>query len=353
MVSGSRFESERVRRVVVAGVMAVLLAGSTALAVVFSARSHRRSHPPMAGVTLGAFTFNAPAKWAQQAAVVPDRNVVAARAFTEPRSDRLLLVSDLRFTRPVSPDFAMTELLTRESADPQRIVQGQALRYGPMSGLLVESVDTRRHGGGWRLLAAITLDGRRYLGLSLAKDHTPDAADLVLFYRITESIKDTRYTAVGGKLALAGVGTLAVPPGMLAFELHESGRAVPLYLLTPRGDDRFYTLELTPLPDSIEKAVQRATPSAENSLASVLAWRYREMTRAMPAASSLKGEKTDRSQIFALPVGLSRRTLTYVEFWGVQPTGSKPVLLDITASQAATAAAQQAALTVARAVSPP
>ncbi len=375
MPEPSRVQSETVRRFVIGVIMAALLAGSVALAKMMSERVQIRTHPPMTAMRLGAFALQRPALWRiQPAALAEQPSLGPAAAFVERTGSRRLVIAELRYDQPVTPDHAFDEFLANQFPAPAKVLLRQFSRYGATCG--VASVIQRDEtNSGWQYLATVTLDGRRHVALCLSGPNVAEAADQALISLLAESVIDKRYDTldVGKPIALGDAGSLTMPKNVPAFRLNEADQPVPRYLLISGGE--FFTLEITPLPaDFVQSTTEQAggAPAAaptpppagvskdvtpdyqglDDMLETVLRWRHRDLTGAFPTQAIMAG-RSKNHVFFALRVGEWKPLSSWIEFLAVRLENNRGVLIDVTAAPSAGERAEDAAFYLANRIRPP
>lgn len=263
MPRDSRIASEPARRAVLAVVMAGVLAASTGWAVVTSQGVAGGRRVALTADRVRSFALERPAGW-ERADREPDGEGVMSHSaiFTERGGPaRRLIATEIVYPRSMPPTVAMRRFLTQVTDEPVQARELQPVRIGPFFGLIGAAVSPGRQ----RQVVAMSIDGRRYLGLSLSREGFVSPGDLELLTAIAQSVRDERLVLLGDQLALPIGRSIEVPDGLSAAGLagEKSLRNVVFY---PTEGAQFFTVGMSPielwlLPDlAVEPADPDATP---------------------------------------------------------------------------------------------
>ncbi len=225
----SRIESEPLRRAVIAAVMLVLLAGSTALALWMT--HARRPHVDVADSTedLGPFRLSVPRDWIRLD--IADQNIPGLlAAYQSPEADRQLLqIFSLDYDTPRPPAHSLSAVA--ESFFPRGYTRhaqtlgqdGTVWAYAVQQSEEVSRLGRQRRK---HFLATVTLDGRRHAAFYMTGLGNPTRRDLGALLTVAESTADTRYRRVGTSAIEFDAMRLEVPDDLFAFHRTDVPEAV-------------------------------------------------------------------------------------------------------------------------------
>ncbi|QNN23383.1 hypothetical protein HED60_14215 [Planctomycetales bacterium ZRK34] len=364
----SAVHSERRRRVLVAVLMGLLLAATTAVAMWVSRGKAPAKLPSLVAQTVGVFKFERPSSWAPTTESSTSTPNGASTVSFEQRDaatagqtgEREMTAAELRFARPVLPNAAMGAVM-------QKMVRGMAqlrgtwpVRIGSMTGLLGQAdlLDTDQQFRSL-MLAVITIDGRRYFALSLSSTHLGDPIDALLTNRIIHSVVDRRYAAMNPPVQLADALTLRLPAGLTA--LRPAGEAGQHALIvTPTQSLRYFLTSMnvidlptvaeqlaasaqqvndagqTEVPEALMQMIQRmpeADPTVQvETMVTLQYWKLRGQlpTPGSGAAVDLAGRPTR-----AMLITSGRGAEPYQSIWGMKIDDRRMILMELIAEPTA------------------
>lgn len=229
----SRIANESLRRVVLAGLMMGLLAGSTGLAMLLTHQRNPRYAASWQREDFGPLHVKRPSHW-QMAAEGGADGLVAI--LTDPSPDqRRITVSLIQLDQPVDPTAVIDEVFAQNMGT--QFNRGQTFRAGAVVGHHAEGFAYLKQGR-VRMLASqvildATLDGRTHLLLHLRRRGLPHGQDVALLIAMAQSLSDQRVEPVRDAIEL-GEATVNVPEHLVAWRPADeslTGR----YDLTPDG----------------------------------------------------------------------------------------------------------------------
>ncbi len=243
----SRIKSEPRRRVVVAALMLCLLAGSTAVAVIYS---HARRVDPV--LTLyDVFTARMPdgyyrvppvSSQSQRLNVLHDTTGVRGAI-------QVLYYPGRKFAQPLE----VYNLARQQTGWISGSVEGQSYHRGALQVLLFASQSEQEVEGRARtfseVMAVATVDGMSYLAIynKAPGPLQPEAKSRIR--KMALSVVDTRYRAFDGREVALGELRVPVPEQVTAYAPRQPNPDhPPAVTLAPVAGERFYRLVLYTLP---------------------------------------------------------------------------------------------------------
>jgi hypothetical protein len=353
MAFGSRIQSEPVRRVVLAGLMALTLICSTAAARWLSSARTHRNHPALRSENLGVFRMARPALWSSMPpppASADSPLEPLAAWFDDGDDQRRLLVYQFHTAVPATPEAvlnASVQWLERQDA----IVRGASPVGSPtMNGRTIEGLEFYSDSPFEKfLLADLTTDGHFHVLLYLHGLGEPSFSDFQLLDRMADTLVDLRYRVMTPPIELGGL-RIELPRRTVALRSVEDEDEQSVEIL-PTGSPEFFRMRLgyhrlseldLPPPSSSEGATapgalrQLVSRSREGSpddrLLALQAIQYWKATGKMPSPGSF--QRFAHGQATGLAVTVSGgRGPTHRAIWSVRLDQEQAVVLDLMASR--------------------
>lgn len=250
----SRIQSESRRRFVVTALMVCLLAGSTAVALIYS-----RARRPEPVLTLHhAFTLRMPDGYYR---VAPTANP-SARTNVLRHSGNVRGPIHVRFypNQGFAQPLEVCQRARKELGWMSGSAEGQMYHEGPLQVLMFASQGERVSGGRPQtfseVLAVATVDGSAYLAIHHKARGPLDPEDTARIREMALSIRDTRYAAIDERQVTLGGARIDVPQQMAAYRpVQPSADKPPAVCLAPTTGERFYRLVVYALPAEALPAV--------------------------------------------------------------------------------------------------
>jgi len=357
--------SQTTHRGLVAAIMALLLAAAGGLAAWVSATySSGRVATTLEPQTVGVFKYERPSQWVADQTNTADNTPTQRQVFTEPGpAARRLITSELRFNRPALPNAALGAVM-------QNMVRGMAqlrgtwpVRIDNMTGLvgqadLLDSEQQLRS----LMIAALTVDGKRYFGVALSSKSLGDPIDALLIDRMVHSVVDRRYAALRSPIQLLEDLTLNLPAGLRGLKPagQSEGRVL---VVTPTQSLRYFltAVSLTDLSVASSQLAELAEQQGDDgpippALATLLAsmprmspvqrmetlvgWHYFKSRQKIPASGNGSATQIADRPVRALLVNPGRGAEPYQAIWGVLLDDQRMALMELIADPEAIAQVQ-------------
>ena len=345
----SRIKNEWHRRIVIAGVMLLVLGGSTGLAAWISLS--RRTLIPAGESThqIGKFSVALGSNWQTQRTDDTNTPPQWTELTERGQTGRVLQVIQLQSTNARPPLDAMQQAMAQLSPSAGW-VNGDAVQRNGHTQLVYagQSMGSSRMGNVpfKHVLAVVTADGRYYLAIHLKGSGRISRQDVDALWAIASSATDVRYELTTASTLNIGPIELELPRGLSASVDRSS--AIPTMLLGPLRTGRFYRLNLRyfdqqTLRDQFAEAQDTKTASTSELLQATLAIAFEQLHGSPPGEQQLATLKADGRDVHIVILRSGPASATHQEIWAVDIDGQGGLILELTCETDAAKLARYAA----------
>ncbi|MBI1369105.1 MAG: hypothetical protein GC162_10680 [Planctomycetes bacterium] len=348
--------------------MAILLAASTAVAWWMS---DAKGPDRLAASEIGAFRFAGPVGWESQAQSFDGPGLTASvRVMLEAgERGRVLSVAELQYGRAVSPNAALGLIMQQMVRGLAQLLDTSPLRIGPMVGVRGRAYvmgDDQQMGAAD--IAVLTLDGKRYFGLSLISPSMSDAGDAVMVEQMLRSVLDRRFELMGNGIDIGDRTHLTLPAGLTAGRLLGRGTTDVSLLVSPTQRPEFFYVALrmmdtraaverlaqvssqsTALPPALADLIAKAAaqPNDPRSrFGALLAFMYWQARHELPARLSITASQVEGRPVLGMMLNDVRPNVVYQVLEAVPLDDTRALIMELVAEPTAAAQVQAEARAV-------
>lgn len=318
----SRIKNEWTRRIALAGLMLLVLGGSTGLAAWMSAA--RRPMHPIGGSShqFGVFRIALGSEWQIQRRDEQSAEPQWAELVERGQTGRLVQVIELEDLSPRTPLEAMQQAMSQltpsaswftseavqRDGHTQLVYAGQSIGAGPRGQVPLKHV-----------LAVVTADGRRYLAIHLRGSGRIGRQDVDRLWEIASSVNDSRFEAVSTVPVQIGPVGLQLPRGLVASIQNDAPTSG--LLISPQRTGRFYRITVRYYDLASLKSQFNPVPEHEAStsvlLKALLMATYEQMHGAAPDEQHMATLKAEDRDVHIVILHSGPASVTHREIWAV------------------------------------
>jgi len=336
-MTDSRFQSESLRRFVIASIMLALLAGTTAAAWWIADRSGGFEMPEQTqSHQVGVFSFDMPSDWRLQQRAAREMRLV------HPGNDQIRL-RILEGIFPVATDpKSLLEVMSRQQLGIPTITRWSNAESGRLAhyfyaastgimrgqrtddGTLVEQI---------HYVLVITMDGHRHLVFHFIKPGNPNRGDMNFLRWVAGTASDVRYQLSGEQDITMGPVEFDLPDELIALIPAEGSRAQDMRVVSRDGAEMLamQVRGVSFLPDSADEVI---TPqSLEPYLIQYLGQQFNRMTGRPPAQAEIVERQIDQRIAYSVEV-TPRQASAREEIWVIGLNNQIGLVVGLTAERA-------------------